>query len=214
MAGFVRVEHALLRQRKPLAEEMFSEWDNAVMMGGIRGLGSLHLSSMFLCRGVDAFQRILVTFVGEVFKVKPETMTALEGQVDVVEVLNCATLDEFRERLAARKLRRLGPFSQVRKFLRKLGVEVKLNKQNEQAVTEAVELRDLIVHGGARVDDDYLLRTKRTDVKLGTAISIDRVQLRDTLKALRTAADAFQIALGEKYFGGAKTAMKRHWSPS
>jgi hypothetical protein len=40
------------------------------------GLSGLDIEAMCLCRAVDSFQVILVAFVGEVFKRKPQTLLA------------------------------------------------------------------------------------------------------------------------------------------
>src|SRR5262245_52438987 len=69
------------------------------------GLAGLDVEGMALCRSVDRFQAILVEFIGEVFRIRPETLRALEPEpVDVSEVLRSATIDEFRELYVARRL--------------------------------------------------------------------------------------------------------------
>jgi hypothetical protein len=95
---------------EPLAAEMFGVLEgHPAVPFGLSGLG---IEAMCLCRAVDSFRSILVAFVGEVFKAKPQTLLAASHEpVEVAEVLACGTLDEFRRRLAARKLRQLGGFS-------------------------------------------------------------------------------------------------------
>lgn len=182
----------------PLADEFMLRWESG---GAPYGLMRLNLREMCLCRAVDSFQRILVAFIGEVFEKKPETLLGLNEPVSAAEVLRSTSIDEFREQFAARQLRRLERFSDVRKLLGLLGVEMKVDEENERRVTNAIALRNLIVHQGSAVHEEFLKATGRTDVTVGTVIGVDHHMLREALRALRDSADAFQIALGEKYFG-------------
>ncbi len=198
----------------PLADEFFREWDNAVMMGGMRSLESIGLHEIFLCRAVDEFHQVLVALVREVFRRRPEALGVFGREtVAVGEVLKSASLDEFRQRLAERKLRQLGPFSRVRAFIKRLGVDVALDGEIDVQVTAAIALRDVIVHNGGRADQEYLQRASRTDVATGAVLRVSRAELREALQALRKAADAVQVALGDKYFGGARSELSRWWSP-
>lgn len=192
--------HTKLKGVEPnLAAELFGVLEGHHSPYGLTGLD---YEGMSLCRAVDSFQCILVTFIGEVFKKKPETMLAIaSGPVEISWVLSCATLDEFRERVASRKLRQLGKFSQVRSFIKKLGVDVVVDPETERVVTNAIALRNIRVHNSGRVDDEFLQRTRRTDVQVGDAVGITKEILLEALRALRVTVDAFQMALGDKFFG-------------
>jgi hypothetical protein len=165
---------------------------------------------MCLCRIVDSFQRILVEFVGEIFKSKPETLIpAISEKVDAADVLRCATLDEFRQRMAAKALRRLGGFEKTLSFMQRLGVDIGLDESTAKVVTEAIAIRNIIVHNGGCVNEEFLQMTGRTDVKVGYRVSVDEALFVKSDLAIRSAADAIQIALGSKYFGVAESQLFR-----
>ena len=161
----------------------------------------LEMREMCLCRAVDKFQTIMTAFVGEVVKVNPDTLRAAEP-VDVSFVLDCGTIDEFRQRIAARKLRQLGRFSEVRKFLREqFGVTVNLDAESDRELTAAIAVRNVLVHNGGRADEEFLRLTGRGDLNVGDAVEVTDKMVRKAFRALHSAADAFQMAFCGKFFG-------------
>lgn len=94
------------------------------------------------------------------------------------------------------------PIRERLKILReKIGLDLGLPAEAVDAIEAGEAIRDVIVHNGGNVSQEYLRKTKRTDIKVGAPVELD---LQDVAK-VGNAADEFARdlakAVGKKFYG-------------
>jgi hypothetical protein len=153
--------------------------------------------SLMLCSAVDNFHTYFSEMLQAVFIARPETLKSSE-KVEVREVLDYTSMDEFIEASAERKVYSLTSrgFSHLRDyFVDRLGVRPSLADEALSGATEAIGVRNLFVHHRGRVTRQFLRQTSRTDISLGSSITLDRDQVGNLCHALQAVVEAFDEAL-------------------
>jgi hypothetical protein len=153
--------------------------------------------SVMLCSAVDNFQTYLSEMLEAVFTARPETLKSSD-KVEVQEVLQYASIAEFIEASAERKVQSLTSrgFPRLRDyFADRLGVRPVLADDELVGTTEAIALRNLFVHHRGRVTRQFLLQTSRSDVSVGDLIVLDRDAVGALCHNLQAVAEAFDEAL-------------------
>jgi hypothetical protein len=73
-------------------------------------------------------------------------------------------------------------------------------------------VRNLIVHQGGIVDEIFQRESGVTDTEIGSRLRVNSELFRRSTAALRVAADAFRVALGEKFFDNWESRLPRYHS--
>jgi len=125
---------------------------------------------LLICRNVESFQQYLSKMIFRVFTERPETMRTSE-KVEIREVLECGSMDEFVQYIADRKVNELGylGLNKLIEYLTtKLGLRFNVTPIVFQAACELIEVRNIIVHNGGYVNRVYLQRTGTSKVWYST----------------------------------------------
>lgn len=134
---------------------------------------------ILLSRDVDNFQCYLADVFHILFRARPEILKS--GQkISVVDVLNCSSLDEVVTMVAARKVDELayGGFQVIRKYLvDRIGIPDIKDTEQLRLVTEAIAVRNIIVHNRGHINARFLEETARTDLVVGNVFTFDLNEL-------------------------------------
>ena len=152
----------LMTQSKPVLEIDTVRWWEEVLV----------------CRYIDAFEYYVSQVLLKVFISCPDLLKSSDSgmrgksdnKVEVREVLEAGSIEEFIRRYADKKVTELG-YSGLKKIIeylnRKLGLEVDYTTQAFRVASEFAEVRNIIVHNAGRVSSLYLQHTGRTDLQEG-----------------------------------------------
>jgi hypothetical protein len=165
---------------------------------------------LMLCSAVDNFQTYLSEMLEAVFTTRPETLKSSD-KVEVQEVLQYASIEEFIEASAERKVQNLTSRGFLRLydyFADRLGVRPILADDELVGTTEAIALRNLFVHHRGRVTRQFLIQTSRSDVSVGDLIVLDRDAAGAQCHNLQAVAKAFDEALVSHF--GSQTFQIQH----
>lgn len=125
---------------------------------------------MLICRNVDAVNYYVAQMLRRVFIQRPDTIRALENPVSMDTVLQSESIDEIILKVAEKKVQDLSHkglveiISYINEKL-KLGFDSK--SPDYHAAFEVYYARNSLVHNGGVVNETYLHKTKRTDLKAG-----------------------------------------------
>lgn len=165
---------------------------------------------LMLCSAVDNFQTYLSEMLEAIFIARPETLKSSD-KIEVQEVLQYASIEEFIEASAERKVQNLtsrGFPKLCDYFADRLGVRPILADDAFVGTTEAIALRNLFVHHRGRVTRQFLLQTSRSDVSVGDLIVLDRDAAGTLCHKLQAVAKAFDEALVSHF--GSQTFQIQH----
>ncbi len=124
---------------------------------------------VLLCRAVESFQHYLSQILARVFVERPETLRTSE-QVTVREVLECVDMADFVAQRTEKKVNELAyrGLAQLFEHLNKeLGLSFDTSSDLFRTVRELIEVRNIVVHNGGRVNAVFLERTQRNDLEKG-----------------------------------------------
>jgi len=188
-----------------------------VVTGGIQDQNSNALFQqtwfeILLSRGVDNFQCYLSDVFHILFRARPEILKS--GQkISVLDVLNCSSLDEVVTMLVARKVDELayGGFQVIRKYLvERIAIPDITDAEQLRLVTEAIAVRNIIVHNRGHINARFLEDTGRTDLVIGNVFAFALNELSSYLDAIQTTSYHIDCELvskfGHEVFGISGTA--------
>ncbi|MGZ3622564.1 MAG: hypothetical protein ACXWPG_05655 [Ktedonobacteraceae bacterium] len=132
---------------------------------------------VMICRNIDRFLYYITRILRKIFISYPHHLTNSENKirgttdskVDVREVLEAGSIDEFIKRYADKKVHELGylGLGKLVEYLNnKLGLKFDTTLPDFQDACELVEVRNIIVHNAGRVSTVYLQRSRREDLQL------------------------------------------------
>lgn len=134
--------------------------------------------SVLICKEVDAFQFYVSQILKRVINLQPKVLLKPDGKdnearknadskVDLREILEAGSIEEFVRRYADKKITDLG-YSGLPKIIDfmncKLSLTVDTSTNEFATACEFVEARNLIVHNAGNVSRLYLERTGRNDL--------------------------------------------------
>jgi len=166
---------------------------------------------LMLCSAVDNFQTYLSEMLEAIFIARPETLKSSD-KVEVQEVLQYASIEEFIEASAEHKVQSLtsrGFTKLCDYFADRLGVRPVLADDALVGTAEAIALRNLFVHHRGRVTRQFLLQTSRSDVAVGDPIVLDRGAAGVLCHNLQAVAKAFDEALVSHFGSQAFQTQRR-----
>ena len=157
--------------------------------------------ALMLSRSVDNFHTYISEALLSVFRARPETLRS-GSKVEVREVLECASIEEFAGRLAERRVEELSHqgFPSIQRYLEeRLGIELKFDQEQLRLASEATAIRNLVVHNRGYVNERFLRDTGREDLRVGEQLEFDRQLLDRYTRALHSAAETIDVGLVRKF---------------
>jgi hypothetical protein len=155
-------------------EELLRVYDDLEVLNNFEK-GSRLLAEFMLSRAVDNFECYMAEVLAIVFHARPETLRSFD-KVKMEDVLACASMDEFVSRTADRKAEELsyGGVSKMTKFMEdELRLTIDERENCIPKATEAIAVRNVVVHNRGKANGHFLQVTGRTDLKAGDLVPID-----------------------------------------
>jgi hypothetical protein len=160
-------------------EHLCNEWarlKNRVQeLEDTRTLSLLFFNEIAISRDVDHFEIYLTQILYRIFRERPETLRTSD-QLKYADILECSNMDDLLHLLAEKKTIGLAysGYVGIRQFLEKsLGLPLSRNSKMEHVITEAIEVRNIIVHNKGLVNRSFQQRTGRTDLPIGILFPLD-----------------------------------------
>lgn len=159
------------------------------------------LAEVMLSRAVDNFQCYLAEVLTTVFLARPDTLRSSDV-VTLEEVLQCASMDEFISRAVERKAEALtykGVSAIFQFMVDRLGLAINEDDDCIREASEAIAVRNVVVHNRGRVNTHFLRLTGRTDLKSGDLVPIDLDKAKSWADALFNYAVLIDRAVMAKF---------------
>src|SRR5258706_3004518 len=116
---------------------------------------------VWITRNVDSFQHYLSQILFRVYTERPDTLKTSENKVEIREVLEAGSIEEFIKTCAEQKVSGL-TYKGLPKLIEYLNRNLKINFDTThpdfQAVCEVIEIRNIIVHSRGRISKIFLQR--------------------------------------------------------
>lgn len=139
-----------------------------------------------LGRAVDAFDHYLVSIMEMVFRREPRLLKS-KSTLTAEELLSYTSIDEVVERLIRRKVEELSyaGFAAILAYVReRMGARPLIEEEPLRLASEAIAMRNIIVHNRGLVNQRFQEQTGRTDPRLGTPYPFGTHEVLDWVGAL------------------------------
>jgi hypothetical protein len=156
---------------------------------------------LVVSRSVDNFHTYISQVLFSVFRIRPETLRS-GSKVEVREVLECASIEEFASRFAERKVEELSHkgFPAMQRYLvRQIGVELEFEQEDLRLASEATSIRNIIVHNGGYANERFLRETGREDLRVGDEVKLTLDSVQRCTNSLKSIGETIDIGLLRKF---------------
>lgn len=129
---------------------------------------------VILMRMVDSLHTYLVDVIRLCLKHEPRLLRS-GATVRIDDVLRFESINDLQEWLVSRQLEELsyGGFHGILDFIsRRTGAVLKLDEESVFAVTNAIAVRNIIVHNASIINSRFITQTKRRDVSVGQVYNL------------------------------------------
>ena len=135
-------------------------------------------------------------------KIAWETIMALGGWDELIDHLTEQYAFEFGWGTVRQR---------VESFEGRLGLAIGLSESELQSLSEAENLRHIVIHNGGRVSEEFVARTGRTDLAPGTIVRVTLEYVEGVLDLSRLLANRVFRAVSAKFFGKDDSTMVGVW---
>ena len=151
-----------------------------------------------------------------IYQVCPQALSS-NKKVDIADILSCGTWQNLIDSLIERYVFEIGWKSVAKRveFLRdKLGIIIDYPESALELLGRAEEIRNITLHNGGRVSDEYLARTQETNVSVGDLVPITYEYVSEVSSEAMFLAGELFVGIAKKFFGvkGRMTTVFRRGS--
>lgn len=152
---------------------------------------------LVICRLVDHFKVYLCDVIENALTISPELLILNEGQRERIRTryqttsedeLRTAAIIDAVDRISDRPLADFLVF-----FQNTLGINLLLEQDDVDNVTECLAVRNILVHTRGRVNERFLRRTRRTDLVIGDLIEVSAIDCQRWSTAMGNVAQSTDI---------------------
>lgn len=168
---------------------------------------------VWIVRNVDSLQYYLSQILFRVYTERPDTLKTSENKVEIREVLEAGSMEEFINNCAEQKISVLA-YKGLPKLIEYLNKNLKIDFDTTlpdfQAVCEVIEIRNIIVHNRGRISKIFLQRLPHKaneGLRVGDLYPLDFKYAIDAGNCLRTLAETLDVSIVEHF-------NLELWSPS
>ncbi|MFQ5848679.1 MAG: hypothetical protein ACE5IQ_13545 [Candidatus Methylomirabilales bacterium] len=132
----------------------------------------------------------------------PEVLKC-DKKMDWAQIIACGSWETVLDRLVEEYVFAFGwpgLTKRVEHMKERIGLELEVPEEELQEIRGAELIRDVIVHNGGQVSQEYLNRSGRTDVAVGDGIDVGGEELRKVSGAMRRLAEGIAKATAKKFF--------------
>lgn len=153
------------------------------------------VTEMVLVRIADNFLAYLTDLLRLVMTVRPETILAEKGKLDIRQVLEATSLDELKKAIIEDRILSLSykSVSDLADYLNcQLGFKVFSSPESRGIVVKTVETRNIIVHNRCKINQRFIDRAGGEKEEVGHPLTInpsDRLRMNSYFDALAMEID-------------------------
>ena len=136
-------------------------------------------------------------------RVCPEILKC-DKKMEWVDIVSCGSWDKLIDQLIEQYSFQFGWQSVAKRldFLKKqIGLEFAFQEEKLRIIDDSELIRNVVTHNGGNVSQEYLVRSRRTDVSLGQPIPITLDSIRQLFTAIGLLGDTLYKAIAKKFYG-------------
>ena len=148
---------------------------------------------------IDAF---MADSLRTIYQVRPQALSS-NKKVDIVDILSCGTWENLIDSLVERYVFEIGWKSVAKRveFLRdKLGIIIDYPESALDQLGHAEEIRNIVLHNGGRVSDEYIARTQETNISVGDLVPITHEYVSEVSSEAMLLAGELFVGIAKKFF--------------
>ncbi|RLC91717.1 MAG: hypothetical protein DRI39_09800 [Chloroflexi bacterium] len=160
------------------------------------------------------FDAFMADTLRVVCKARPEVLNSGE-RVEVREILECGGWEELLDRLSERYIshfQREPAGKRLDMLNEHLALDIKCSDM--QLLEQAEKIRDIVLHGSGRADEEYLRRAGLKDVKVGDFVPVSPEQLDRLLWVTRMLVADIFVEVSKKLFQVDDSQLSMVWRRS
>lgn len=149
---------------------------------------------------LDAF---MADSIRAVCKLRPEVMKC-DKTMEWVDIISCGTWDRLLTQLSEQYSFQFGWQSLVKRidFLRsQIGLKLTFPEEKLKVIDDAENIRNVLVHNGGNASQEFLDRSKRSDLALGEQVPVTLESVRTLVGTISELGDRLYEAIAEKFYG-------------
>jgi len=149
---------------------------------------------------LDAF---MVDSVRTICRIRPDILKS-DKKMEWVDIVSCGSWDKLIDQLVEQYSFQFGwqPIAKRLDFLKKQnGIDIVFPEEEMKVIDDAELTRNVVTHNGGNISQEYLARSKRTDVSIGQPIPITVDFIRQLFRAISLLGDALYKAIAKKFYG-------------
>jgi hypothetical protein len=155
-------------------------------------------------RAVDSFQRYVVEVLRDVLRAKPDIMASSDAKLNYEEVLKAPDLDSLVGTMIERTVKPLIGLRALESWFEKRKIPLTITAEERKILGEAIATRNIIVHNGAVVNEQYLAEAPWRGFLVGQLRGLSFEELFLVEYLVKTVATNTDSALMKKYGIGAE----------
>lgn len=149
------------------------------------------------------FEGILTDSMRTICYVCPDVMKR-KRTIEWEEILSCGCWDELMDTLVEKFVRDMGWETLEKRlalFTDFLNLDIQFDENDITIIKEVELIRNLIVHNGGKVNQEYIALKNAKGLKIGDYIPLDADYLKLVSTTLNMVASEIYIEISKKYFG-------------
>jgi hypothetical protein len=148
---------------------------------------------------LDAF---MADSIRAICHIRPEILKC-DKKIEWVDIISCGTWDKLIDRLSEQYSFQFGWQSVAKRldFLRnQIGLTLIFPDEKLKLIEDSEYIRNVVIHNGGNASQEYLDRSKRTDVSLGQPIPITLGSIRQLFSSISLLGDTLYKAIAKKFY--------------
>jgi hypothetical protein len=149
---------------------------------------------------LDAF---MADSLRAICRVRPEVLMS-EKKLEWSTLISCGGWDELLAHLIEQYVFEFGwrsIYKRVQFLKEQLGLVIDFPESDIELLEEAENIRNIIVHNGGRVSQEYIARTGRDDLRIGDFVPVTLEYVDEVSMAASTLAGELFVEVSRKFFG-------------
>lgn len=174
---------------------------------GAEELFKVDFESLLYSQEIVMILAHLDSFIGDslriIIQLHPEILKS-KKQIDIEDVISCGGWEKLMDHLSEKFVYDLGwkSVSERLDFIKDtINVPIRYSESDLDYLREAKLIRDIVVHNGGKISQEYIDKTKEIDLEIGEFIKIESDYLNELFEISRKIASRIFIESSKKFFG-------------
>lgn len=159
------------------------------------------LSELLFSKNVDSFSIYLDDILRTIFRAENRLLISKE-KLSVEDVLSCNSIDAVVEKIISQKAHDFSYKSledKLKFLIDEIGLKFQIDSQHLKDLKFLVEVRNILVHNGGKVNEIFLYKTKNNNYSLNETIRLDTGIASDATLCFAEAVRLIDVAVIQKF---------------